>query len=120
MTILTPDQPAAIPARQLPPQARQRLAVGALSGVPISRLARRHHVSRKFVRRQRRTASDALDRAFRTQPPPRQRVLFHLPVTKAWLEQLVLALLLIGHCSIRGAHEILRDVFDVHKSTGSI
>jgi hypothetical protein len=104
----------------MPPDARRRLALGALGGVPVCRLARSHHVSARFVRRQRSLAAAALDRAFSPPPPPRQRVLFHLPVTKAWVEQLCLALLLVGHCSIRGAHEILRDVFDVRKSTGSI
>jgi hypothetical protein len=88
--------------------------------VPVCQIARAHHVSTRFVRRQRAIAQGALDRAFSPPPPPPRRVLFHLPVTKAWLEQLALALLLIGHCSIRGAHEILRDLFDHHRSIGSI
>jgi hypothetical protein len=120
MSILTPDAPTATPARLLPPHARRGLAIGALAGAPLSRLARQHKVSRKFVRRQRDAASLALDRAFRPPPPSGQRVLFHLPVTRAWIEQLCLALLLVGHCSVRGAQEILQDVLDVRKSVGSI
>jgi hypothetical protein len=120
MSILTPGHTAATPARRLSPQARQRIALDALYGVPLSRLARRHHVSRKFIRRQRRIAQDALDQAF-TPPLPRdQRVLFYLPVTRAWVAQFCLALLLIGRCSFRGVHEILRDLFGLRKSIGSI
>jgi hypothetical protein len=120
MSILAAKAPAATPAKLMPPDARRRLALDALCGVPVCHLARAHHVSTRFVRRQRAIAAAALGRAFSPPPSPPQRVLFHLPVTKVWLEQLVLALLLIGHCSIRGAHEILRDVFGVHKSIGSI
>lgn len=40
-------------------------------------------------------------------------VLFHLPVTKAWLDQLTVALTLICHSSYRGVQELLRDLIDV-------
>jgi hypothetical protein len=102
-----------------PPQ-RLRLALDALAGHPLSELARRHHVSRKFIRRQRRLALDALDRAFAPQPHPGERVLFYLPVTSSWLEQLALALVLICHSSLRGVHELLRDLFDYPRSIGSV
>lgn len=39
-------------------------------------------------------------------------VLFHLPVTKSWLYQLILGLVLICLSSYRGAVELLRDFFD--------
>jgi hypothetical protein len=120
MSILPLDPSAATGAQRLLPHDRQQLALDALCGVPLARLARRHQVSRKFVRRQRLLAQHALDKAFSPQPQPAQRVLFYLPVTKAWIKQLILALLLIGHCSIRGVHEILEDLFDFHKSVGSI
>ena len=47
-------------------------------------------------------------------------VLFYLPVTKAWLRQLVLALVLICHSSVRGVVELLRDVFDYRLSVGTV
>jgi hypothetical protein len=115
-TTTSAADPAA--AHRLRPQQRQRLALDALTGQPIAALARHHGVSRRFVYRQRRRASLALDHAFA--PPPQQKVLFWLPVTRPWLEQLVLALLLIGHCSLRGVHELLRDLFDYHRSIGAI
>src|SRR5215472_6296268 len=107
-------------AGQFGPQQRLRLALDALAGHPVSELARRHHVSRKFIRRQRRLALDALDRAFAPQPHPSEPVLFYLPVTQPWLEQLALALVLICHSSLRGVHELLRDLFDYHRSVGAI
>jgi len=40
-------------------------------------------------------------------------VLFYLPITKTWLWQLILGLILICHCSYRGVVELLRDLFDL-------
>ena len=107
-------------AEQFNPQQRTQLALDALAGHSVSELARRHKVSRKFVSQQRRLALDALRRAFAPQPHPGERVLFYLPVTPAWLEQLALALVLICHSSVRGVHELLRDLFDYHQSVGSV
>jgi hypothetical protein len=46
-------------------------------------------------------------------------VLFYLPVTKAWVRQFVLALVLICHSSLRGVTELLRDLVDYHLSVGT-
>ena len=109
------------PARLLPPHARQHLAVHALADTqPISRLAHDHHVSRKFVYQQADKAQQALDGAFAPEPPDGERVLFWLPVTKSWLQQLVLGLVLIGRCSLRGVIELLADLFDYSISLGSV
>jgi transposase-like protein len=112
--------PSACPAEQLSPPQRQRIALDVLAGHSVSALARQHGVSRKFIRAQRALARDALDRAFAPQLPLDERVLFYLPVTRTWLEQLTLALVLICHSSLRGVHELLRDLLDTHKSVGSI
>lgn len=114
--------PSAVPgaARLLEPHQRQRLALAALAGHPLSDLARSHRVSRRFVYRQQRRAQDALDGTFAPLLPPAEKVLCSLPVTRSWLQQFVLALLLLGHCSVRGVHELLRDLFDYHLSVGSI
>jgi len=47
-------------------------------------------------------------------------VLFYLPVTKAWLHQVVLGLILICHSSYRGVIELLRDLFDFKLSLGTV
>jgi hypothetical protein len=116
------DTPTPCPATELDPSQRQRLALDALAGsAPISRIAQQHHVSRKFIYHQAHKAKQALDDTFTTDPPARDdRVLFYLPVTKAWIRQFVLALVLIGHCSFRGVTELLRDLFDYHTSVGTV
>ncbi len=48
-------------------------------------------------------------------------MLFYLPVTKAWLRQLVLGLVLIGcHSPLRGVVELLRDLFGHPISLGTV
>src|SRR3954452_16898712 len=96
------------PAQRLVPAQRQNLAVQVLARThPVAELARHHQVSRKFLYQQVDTATQALTRAF--DPVPKDDdILFTLPVTKAWLRQLVLALVLISHSSYRGVVELLR------------
>jgi hypothetical protein len=74
-------------------------------------LAQQHEVSRKYVYQQAHLAEKVLRRAF-DPPADEERVLFYLPVTKTWLRQLVLALVVICHSSYRGVIELLRDFFD--------
>lgn len=100
-------------ARQLDPWLRRDLSLQALCRTePLARLAARHAVSRKFVYQQMAKATAAVDQAF--QPPDGQesQVLFRLPVTPEWLEQLVLSLTLICHSSYRGVQELLKTMFD--------
>jgi hypothetical protein len=107
------------PARLLPPHARQQLALDALTGRPVAHLAEEHDVSRKFVYQQVDKAHHALQAAF--QPPPDDAtVLFHLPVTKAWLNQLTLGLVLICHSSYRGVSELLKGLFDYSLSIAHV
>jgi hypothetical protein len=108
------------PAQQLLPAQRQNLAVQVLAGThPVAELARQHQVSRKFLYQQAHTAEQVLSQAFAPTSKP-DDVLFYLPVTKAWLRQLVLALVLICHCSTRGVIELLRDLFDYRISLGTV
>jgi hypothetical protein len=87
---------------------------------PLSRIAQQHQVSRKFIYHQAHKAQQALDHAFAPEPPGDDQVLFYLPVTRAWTRQLVLALVLIAHCSFRGVTELLRDLFDYPLSVGTV
>jgi hypothetical protein len=116
------DTPPADPsaARRLPAQTRQHLALEALAGQPIRHLAARHDVSRKFVYQQLHHAHDALDAAFAPPAADPEHLLFWLPVTKPWLQQLVLGLVLIGHGSCRGVTELLTDLFDYPLSVGTV
>jgi hypothetical protein len=116
-----PDSVAgAGPAQLLPPSQRQDLALHILAGAtPVAQLAREHRVSRQFLYRQADTARLALDRAF-DPPPSAEEVLFHLPVTKSWLRQLILALVLSCHSPYRGVLAVLRDLFDTELSLGTV
>ena len=113
--------PASCPAKALSAPQRQVLAVEALAGTQtVSQLATDYEVSRPFIYRQTRKAQEALDQAFAAEGPADEQILFQLPVTKAWLKQLVLGLALIGHSSYRGVGELLRDLFDCPISIGTI
>ena len=108
------------PAKRLLPQQRQDLAIQVLARTEtVSELARQHEVSRKFLDQQVHTAEKALSEAFAPSSRP-DDVLFYLPVTKAWLRQLVLGLVFICHSSTRGVVELLRDLFDYRISLGTV
>src|SRR5262245_35020795 len=118
MCILSPNQPHASRAASLAGPARQQLALDALAGVPISQIAADNHVSRKFVYRQLHRAHQGLQQAFDPPASPKD-LLFWLPVTRPWLRQLVLGLVLVCHSSLRGVGELLADLFDYPLSVGT-
>src|SRR3954463_16202832 len=114
------DRGVGAAVRPLPGSDRKGLAIQALAGSEtVSDLAARHGVSRKFVYRQTHKARAALEGAF---PPaaPDDEVLFELPVTTAWLRQVIVGLALICRGSYRGAVEFLRDLLGVSVSIGTI
>ena len=99
-------------ARLLDPAQRRDLAVQVVAGnESVTQVAREHHVSRKFVATQAGKVQSALDRAFAPKAND-DAVLFSLPVTRKWVEQVVLGLLLINHSSLRGVQEFFRDLID--------
>ena len=111
----------ACPAKALGPAERQDLAIRVLAGTEtISRLAGEFDVSRKFISQQAVKAEDALQGAFYPAKPAEDAVLFYLPVTKPFVEQLVLGLALDCHSSVRGVVTLLGDVFDWHISVGTV
>jgi hypothetical protein len=117
------DLPNACPAHHLHPQQRCHLALQALAGTStITQLADLHHVSRKFVYQIADTADRALHDAFTTAATTAadDHVLFYLPVTKAWLRQVVLVLVFCCHSPLRGVSEALRDLFDYDLSLGTV
>lgn len=100
---------------------RKELAVKALFGKStITRLAEEANISRKFIYSQKRKAMEALDTAFSEEKKDEEKVLFYLPVTKSWLKQLVIALILICHSSYSGVVEVFRDLLNIGISKGGI
>jgi hypothetical protein len=107
-------------AARLPARDRGDLAVRVLArSEPVSDLADKHGVSRKFVYQQTHKARVALDDAFRLATPD-DEVLFELAVTKAWVRQVIVALALICRGSCRGVIEFLRDLLGVSISVGGV
>src|SRR5271170_5880082 len=112
--------PNSCPAKALPASQRLQLGLHALAGThSITDLADDALVSRKFVYQQAAIAEQALDDAFAPKADD-DHVLFYLPVTKAWLRQLILGLVLICHSPLRAVVELLRDLFDYDVSLGTV
>ncbi len=112
--------PNGCPAKSLPSDQRRHVGLQALAGTQtITDLANQHDVSRKFVYQQCSIADEALSDAFAPQPVDDQ-VLFHLPVTRQWLQQLTLGLVLCCHSPLRGVVELLRDLFDHDVSVSTV
>jgi hypothetical protein len=112
---------AAYAAARLGPLDRIALSVQTLAHAePISDIASRNGVSRKFLYKQAAKADKALKETF-GEEPQKEKVLFHLPVTKSWITQFVLAQILIGHTAYRGIQELLAALFDYRNmSIGTI
>jgi hypothetical protein len=108
-------------AARLPGRERRDLALHALAGSgTVTDLAARHGVSRKFVYQQTHKASTALEDAFASDTPDDKEVLFELAVTKTWLHQVIVGLVLICRGSYRGVVEFLRDLLGVAVSIGCV
>jgi hypothetical protein len=117
---LQPAIPDGCPAKALPPSQRQHIALQALAETQsITDLADEADVSRKFVYQQITSADRALEDAFAPEAAD-DKVRFYLPVTKQWLSQLYLGLVLICHSSVRGVVELMRDVFNYQVSVGTV
>lgn len=113
--------PNSCPAKAMPPSQRARVGLQAIAGTQtITDLSQEFEVSRKFVYQQASKAQTALDEAFSPSATPDDEVLFHLPVTKQWLQQVVLGLTLSCHSSYRGVQEFCHDLLDVHLSLGTV
>lgn len=109
-----------ITANKFSPLQRQTLAIQAISkSSNISHLAEIHNISRKFIYAQKMKATVALEKAFEEKKED-DKILFYLPITKAWIYQLVIALILICHSSYSGVIELLRDLFHFSISKGNI
>ena len=114
-------QIASLPTQQMPIQQRKDIALQAISHkASVTDIAHHHGVSRKFVYQQKDKTIEALDQAYEDTSPVNNDVLFYLPVTKSWIAQLILCLMLYGRISYRGIQQVLKDGFDYDISVGGI
>ncbi len=108
-------------AHALDGEQRQQLAVQVLARTePVTELAERHQVSRKFLYQQADKGEQALEQVFQSPSPSDEEVWFYLPVTRAWLRQVVLGLLLLCHSSFRGVIAFFRDLLDQPIALGTV
>ena len=113
-------RPCAVVAKTLNGEKRQELALKVLrQKETVSDLSRSNQVSRKFLYHQTEKAKQAINEAF-DDAQETEEVLYYLPVTKQWIRQLVLGLVLISYSSYRGVVELLRDLFDYPISIGTV
>jgi len=100
---------------------RQEIAIKAVgASTPISHIANDYNVSRKFVYEQKDKALNGISTMFEDRSEDDKGVLFNLPITKTWIKQFILALILIARTPYQGVIEILRDLFDYSCSKGNI
>ena len=102
---------------------KKTIALQTIRGThSITDIAKENQVSRKFVYKQNDKATQAIDDVFKEPENEKknEKVLFYLPVTKSWLIQLVLGLLLHCRCSFRGVTKLFQDVLDSSISVATI
>ena len=101
---------------------RQKIAIQAIKGdIPILHTADHYNVSRKFIYEQKNKALEGIAQAFEEQhTDDKDKVLFHIPVTKKWLEQVVLASIFTCRASYQGVSELFRDLFDYKICKGTV
>lgn len=108
-------------AHRLEGERRQQLALQVLAGTQaVTELAERYQVSRKFLYQQADKGAHALEQTFQSPPPRDEQVLFYLPVTQAWLRQVVLGLVLLCHSSLRGVMAFFQDLLDQPIALGTV
>lgn len=114
------SSPVPCAAHELNAEQRQQIAVQVLARTePVIELAEHHQVSRRFIYQQAAKGAQGLAQVFAPQAK-NEEVLFYLPVTKAWLRQVVLELVLVCHSSFRGVIVFFRDLLDCPLSLGGV
>lgn len=82
-------------------------------------MAKQNKVSRQFIHVQKNKLTEAAEKAFSPKAQEEQ-VLFHLPVTKAWIEQYVISLVLDCRACFRGVIKSLNNLLDYSISIGNV
>ncbi len=105
-------------AKNLDLEQRKNIAINVVANYQtITAAANENNVSRKFVGQQRDKALQGISNNFKEQD---NNILFYVPVTKSWLQQMVLSLTMFCKSSYRNTINILDYLFDFPISVGSI
>ncbi len=86
---------------------------------PITILAQNYDTSRKFIYEQKARVETAVNSEF-SESHDDSDVLFTISVTRRWLMQVVLFLVLTCHSSYEGVIEFFRDILDTKISKGTV
>ena len=105
--------------RRLSQECKKSTGLQAISGNNVSHIAQFQSVCRNTVYTQKRRAEAAVNDAFLPTDLDKQ-ILFYLSVTKHFLHQVVLGVLLICKGSYRDAQLFLSNLFDTDMSIGTI
>ena len=86
----------------------------------ITELSKDFNVSRKFIHKIKNKLLDMLSQAFEQGDALNKELLFNVPVTKSWIEQLILSIKM--HCkgSRREVQSVIKDMLDYNISVGRI
>jgi len=105
-------------AKNLNPEQRKNIALKVISNSrTITQAANEYDTSRKFIEQQRNKALQGINNSFVEQD---NNVLCYLPITKSWIDQIVLSLTMFCKASYRNTISILDYLFDFPISIGSI
>jgi len=105
-------------SKSIPKATKIAIALQAIKGrQTISAISKEHDVSRTTVYLQQEKALKAANQAFEEKD---KDVLFYIPVTKAFLYSMIVALFLICKSSYRDIIFFLKSIFNYHVSIGTV
>ena len=110
-------------AMQMSGTTRAELALEAIKkSKPITALSDVYNVSRQFIHKQKNKAVDSINKVFSNADikSDDEKILFNIPVTKSWVKQIILSLIMNCRSSFRGVQKTLLDVMDYSISLGSV
>ena len=121
MLEMVAKQVTSYPAKGMNIKQKKAVALQALRQAQmITSIAKENNISRKFVYQQKDKAIQAIDGVFKEPETGKEKILFYLPVTKSWLIQLVICLLLHCRSSFRGVTKLFQDILDSSISIATI
>ena len=108
------------PASKLNGQARKELALQSLNKKQtVVEIAKINNISRQFIHEQKNKLLAAVNEEF-TEVSEENKVLFHIPVSKSWIEQFTLALVLDCRATYSGVMKAMKHLLDYNISIGTV
>lgn len=107
-------------AKSMSNSDKKSLAIQAMTGEkPVSAIAAAHQVSRQFVSNQKQKIMLAINDIFNDEVDE-DKILYKIPVTKNWIKQCIISLVLDCRSSLRGAMKFTKNILDYYLSLGNV